>query len=628
MIQIKNIKTKLLLYIMTAFFALYVVVFAIISSNVRNTAQQDAEKILQAKTGEYKTIIEKDLERILESARSMQYTFRTHPNFQRETWEPMFDKIIFSYMEKNPDFLSVGLYWEIKTFDPSYTYRNGRIRNIVLRKGGQIIQEKNEADLYSNEVIENEYYMSRELKEETIWNPYYDVHTKELAGILMTTIISPIMRNGVFEGMVGIDISLETMNDIISRVDAYEQSNSYLLATNLSVVGHTDNSLVGENFMESLGDNADTFHNAIDQVKQNGKALFNFKNDKNENYLVALQEVEIGNIANKWIIGIEVPVNYIMKDARAIFIRTLIIGLIGLIIMFIIVFLIADRIAAPIIKATHFAGQIADGNLNANIEIHSDDEVGQLAQSLKGMSEKLKEIIHDIIQSSELILEASTELISSSNIITQGANDQAASTEEISSTMEEMVSNIEQSSENSNVTRDIAKKAAKGIHDANQSTQITLDAMKNIVGHISIIGEISKQTNILALNAAVEAARAGEYGKGFAVVASEVKKLAERSQEAANEINQLSDKGMKIADDSGIKLEALIPEIERTANLVEEINASGLEQKSGAEQINNALQQLNSVTQQNAGSATMFTENAQSLAKQAEQLKELVAYFK
>lgn len=217
---------------------------------------------------------------------------------------------------------------------------------------------------------------------------------------------------------------------------------------------------------------------------------------------------------------------------------------------------------------------------------------------------------------------------STSQQISQGANEQAASFEEVSSSMEQMAVNFEQNNENANGTEKIALKAAIEIKGGSESTNIAVSSMKNIAEKTDIISDIAFQTNILALNAAVEAARAGAHGKGFAVVAAEVRKLAERSKIAAEEIDILSNNGLEVAEKAGNKLNVIVPEIEKTAQLVQEIAAAGSEQANATEHVNCAMQRLNSVTQQNAAASEEMATSAEELSTQAEHLKQMINFFK
>jgi len=253
---------------------------------------------------------------------------------------------------------------------------------------------------------------------------------------------------------------------------------------------------------------------------------------------------------------------------------------------------------------------------------------GELETALRDMVLKLRDIVNGIMAGAANIAIASQQMNSASQQMSSGATEQAASAEEVSSSMEEMASNIQQNNENAKLTEKIALKAAEEIQESNRAVTHTAVSMKEITGKISIIGEIARQTNLLALNAAIEAARAGEQGRGFAVVAAEVRKLAERSQAAANDINTLSSTGIEIAEQSGKLLQQVVPNIEKTSRLVMEISTSGREQNTGAEQINSALQQLSQVIQQNAAVSEELAASSEELLGQAEQLKQAVSYFK
>lgn len=270
---------------------------------------------------------------------------------------------------------------------------------------------------------------------------------------------------------------------------------------------------------------------------------------------------------------------------------------------------------------------VAEGNLTVQIDNTQKDEIGQMLCHLQAMVDKLKDTITFISGATDSITAASEQISASSQQLSDGASEQAASAEEVSSSMEQMAANIQQSTDNAMQTERIAAKAADDIKEGSKAVNITVTSMKDIADKISIIGEIARQTNLLALNAAVEAARAGEHGKGFAVVASEVRRLAERSQQAANEINVLSKSSVSISEKSGRILEDIVPDIQKTSKLVQEISASSVEQNSGARQVNNAIQELNKVIQNNAATAEEMAASSEELAMQAVQLRENISFF-
>jgi methyl-accepting chemotaxis protein len=301
--------------------------------------------------------------------------------------------------------------------------------------------------------------------------------------------------------------------------------------------------------------------------------------------------------------------------------------LIALIIGILSAIFLTRSITRPIYKGVLFAKKLSEGDLTAKIDVDQKDEVGQLAAALSNMGTKLREIVENILSGANNIASASQQMSGTSQEMSQGASEQASSVEEVTSSMEEMAANIEQNTENAQSTEKIALNAAKGIVEGSDATNIAVEGMKNIAEKIRIINDIAFQTNILALNAAVEAARAGEHGKGFAVVAAEVRKLAERSKVAADEIDELSRSGVEIAEKAGKKLTDIVPDIEKTAQMVQEIASASLEQRSGSNQVNSAMEQLNNVTQQNAAASEEMATGAEELASQADQLKEIILYF-
>ncbi|MDH5717383.1 MAG: methyl-accepting chemotaxis protein [Spirochaetia bacterium] len=290
--------------------------------------------------------------------------------------------------------------------------------------------------------------------------------------------------------------------------------------------------------------------------------------------------------------------------------------------------IINKNITNALSNAQNYFKSMADGNLKNNIIINRKDEIGEVLQSLSDMQEKLKKIIADVLNNAESVSSASTELSSTAQSMSQGANEQAASVEETTSSLEEMSASISQNAENAKLTDGIAQKASKDAFEGGQAVDETVQAMRQIAEKITIIEEIAYQTNLLALNAAIEAARAGEHGKGFAVVASEVRKLAERSQIAAQEIGTLAGDSVEVADKAGKLLELLVPNIQKTADLIQEITAASEQQNSGVSQINSAMGQLDKATQQNASSAEELAATAEELSGQSEHLQKTVSFFK
>ena len=281
----------------------------------------------------------------------------------------------------------------------------------------------------------------------------------------------------------------------------------------------------------------------------------------------------------------------------------------------------------PLTRLLHIATDMAEGNFRPAIEIRQRDEIGELAGAFQNMKDTLVQVVNRVQVAIAEVALSSQQLRDSATVMSQRGSEQAASTEEVSSAMEEMMANITQNAQNARQTEQIALQAAQDAKESGQAVTEAVGAMRRIAQTITVIEEIANRTHLLSMNASIEASKAQEYGKGFAVVASEVRTLASQTKDAAKEINALTHSTVDLAETANTRLNRLVPDIQHTAELIQEISAASQEQRTGAGQITQAMQQLDSATQGYAATAEEIAATAEELASQAEQVKSTVAFF-
>jgi len=439
--------------------------------------------------------------------------------------------------------------------------------------------------------------------------------------MLVITYGHAIEANGKFKGLVGIDISIDWIQEFISKINLFNNKAhiSIISSTGIINADNKNDTLVGKNIKDVLKsypqESAKLMASSISDIKNNGDYIF---------YV----PIKFNKLESSWHIRISVPESEILKTAnKELLVRIIIIGLITLFAIILSYFYL-NKLSNRISKLAGYAKLVAKGKLNIEFESSGKDEITELSSSLQAIVTRFSNIIKGL-KNSLTELKISTDDLSKTSVrLHEGATVQASSTEEVSASMEEMSANIDQNTENAKIADAIAKKSSKEIEISSKNVKNTATSMGEIAKKITIINDIAFQVNILALNAAVEAARAGIHGKGFGVVAAEVGKLADRSKLAAYEIEQLTNNSVTIAKQSGTTLSKIVPEIQRTAILVQDITNASIEQKAGTDQINSAIQQLNDVTQQNASSAEQLASHVESLSILTDKLNKLISFFK
>ncbi len=489
-------------------------------------------------------------------------------------------------------------------------------------------------DQYENGVRKGNYYLlPRERKQECAIDPHPQTIQGNLVGLV--SLVVPIIVNDSFYGIAGVDMRLDFMQALLEQVN----HELYAGAGSMAVVSHNGILAAISGQPELVGQRLEQFmpedwQQALEQIR-GGHENITLK-DATMEILVPLK---IGRTATPWAVAIEVPNSVVQakineleqslqQRGRRDFAWQVGVGLGIILFALLFIWYLSGNIVHPIRKGVDFAQAVSDGDLSAVVAIDQHDEIGILAHALSDMSMRLQDIVGQVKDVAGSVVQGSRVMSSGAEKMSQGASEQAAASEEAASSMEQMTANMRHTADNALQAEKIAVKASGDARQGGMAVTDVVKAMQAISQKIGIIDDITRQTRMLSLNATIEAARAQDYGRGFAVVAAEVRTLAERSQTAAAEITTLTNSGVTLAEQASDMLATVVPDIQKTAELVQEISAASSEQSSGTAQINQAIQQLDHVAQQNSATSEELAATAEELAAQAEQLQQTIAFFK
>jgi methyl-accepting chemotaxis protein len=622
----KRLATKLLVALGSVISIALALLVLVISRQSSSVAEEQANQLATQLAERYARMVNAELDAAFVPVRTLAQTLAAQ-KLAGSADRRLADAALKRVAEANPKVLGIWTTWEPNAFDGlDAKYVNtpgsdatGRFISNWSRGSGHIQVEPN-VD-YETEGVGDYYLLARKTKRETIVNPYlYPVGGRPT---LITTITVPIVLDGKFVGTVGADISLEQIQKLVSEITPFETGYALLVSNNGAFVAHPSqerrakqlDASPAEALVKTALSRTTALSGQVPSEVLGARAI------------EVVVPIHIGETATPWALAVFAPLDQVLAPARELRQFTMMLGALALLALGSAVLLVIRRITRPLEQISAVATRVATGDLTTRLDYRSEDEIGVLADAFRSMRDRLGQVIGEVRDGAAALSSAASQLSETSQSLSSRASEQAATFEEMTSRLEGMSESIVKNADNSRRVESIASKGAADAEKSSRAVAGTVEAMKQIASRISVIEEIAYQTNLLALNAAIEAARAGDHGKGFAVVASQVRKLAEGSQTAAKEISTVASDSVKIAEQSGALLQALVPSIDTTSHLVKDVAATSSEQSSGVGQLNKAMLGLNEVSQQNAAAAEELSSTAEEMAAQAESLLQLVGFF-
>lgn len=620
----KSIRYRFMASILGISLLIYSIIGIALLQRIRKESVNSAQAIADSRLQSMTNYMTAELNSWLNQTIGMSNVFQSSMNLNYEEKIELYKNSLKTTLYSAPDLLSVWLSVQLNTLDPLWDKEYGRIRYTYYKTPVESGYQEDILDTLDYDT-QGDYYKISVSKKLEFSEPYFDGFGSSEKKYLMTSICVPMYNEmGKFTGLAGVDIDLEKLRQYAKPAESLKNSYSVIISNGGTIIIHPDTSYSGKKIDDLIVSNRN--FSLQDSIKK-GISFSTIKEINDKSYYVSFAPISLSNKTNPWSMALIVPLGSIKASSNKAFILSLIIAIVGILLLLLITYKLTDFLAKPLDESIQYAKKLGSGDLTASISIEKQDELGQLAKALEIMAESLRVMVKEISFGSGNLQKTSKSLSGSSKQLLSASYHQYDSSEKVSKSILSMLEHIQQNTDISHQAETVSKEAQKKIKQSVRMSIKAVSSMHIISEKISMINDIALQTNILALNAAVEAARAGEHGRGFSVVAQEVRKLAELSKNAADEITTLLQQAELDAEASGNMLDQTIPDIEKNSKLINTILSSNIAQNLSVEEINKAVEKLNEITRQNNNAAKKMAVFSEEIEEQADRLNQLLKKF-
>lgn len=620
-----KLRTKVLLLLIGCLVAVNAVVFYLIISSVKNLSLEDSRRYVSTVIEEAAKGVENQINNELTITKVLAESFSRLIEIPLAERERLQRQMLEDVFVNHRNFSSLWVHWDLSVYNKANTKRL-RLRTKYFREG-ESIQFKQDTATFDN-LSQNSLWVLNDVNRTTILEPYFFSYRNNGQKDQMTSLISPIVYRGRIVGTVGCDILLDELKNRIDNLKLFNNGYAFLLSNGGVYVTHPDKSIIGQTMAE-VNPDEDREHNIQRKIQSGTQfSIEAVHSETGKNVIAFFAPVVMQNSQTPWSLGVIVVLDDIMEAAQRLTLWLIVSGFIAIIVSSVIIALVVNGITKRIKSGVTYAYALSDGKFEDQISDSGTDEIGEMAQSLATIARKIGSVFVSVKAVSDEIARTGSQLESSSQKLNEGALSLVEVTNDVTGSVQQLAASIEKTENSTRMASNISTKSVHSIKKGVAVSQHAIEAMSKVANRIRIVNDIAFQTNILALNAAVEAARAGEHGKGFAVVAAEVRKLAERSKQAALEIVELSNNSLKTIDSVKQVMSELVDEINSSAVIVASISAENTKLLDETQRINTVLEKLVDFGQNNNLTADDVSDYSAELLKLSGQLEQVLQSFK